>query len=166
FIAAAAVTVIAYRFFGSRLVVDTPPPQGADSLSNPEALFPLGIAVLSLITFLVYARWRNGIGAAFLVTVIFADLLFFGVAFNWGWRDFVRDTSARLQDPPAVRFIKSREPDLNTFRTITGGPSPYGVSYFALNAPNISIARGLQSVNGYDALRLSRQSAISGDMGS
>src|SRR5262249_33433731 len=80
--------------------------------------------------------------------------------------DFVRDTSARLQDPPAVRFIKSREPDLNTFRTITGGPSPYGVNYFALNAPNISIARGLQSVNGYDALRLSRQSAISGDMGS
>src|SRR5262249_51854970 len=33
------------------------------------------------------------------------------------------------------------------------------------NGPNVSIARGLQSVNGYDLLRLKRQGAVAGNMG-
>jgi hypothetical protein len=70
-----------------------------------------------------------------------------------------------LQDPPTVQFIKSREPDLHSFRIVSYAPRPFGANYDELDFPNVSIARGLQSVNGYDALRLLRPTAIAGDIG-
>ena len=33
-----------------------------------------------------------------------------------------------------------------------------------LNYPNVSIGRGLESINGYDALRMARMSKVAGDM--
>ena len=70
-----------------------------------------------------------------------------------------------LSDPPAVAFIKARERDAASFRIVTYALDPFaptGDRYEALNYPNLSIVRGLQSVNGYDALRLERLAAISG----
>src|SRR5262249_2746943 len=109
-------------------------------------------------------RLRSGYFGALMVALVFAVLAFFGLEFNWGWRGFVTGVSARLADPPAVRFIKSREADLNSFRVVSYSRQLYGYRYDELNGPNVSIARGLQSVNGYDLLRLNRQGAVAGDM--
>ncbi|MGH9939948.1 MAG: YfhO family protein, partial [Blastocatellia bacterium] len=167
FVAMVAVTIIVYRFFGDYLLVGpVSRVPGADSLANYEAWVPMVFAALSLGALWIFARRRNGYGGALMVVVVFADLAFFSLAFNWGWREFLTGVSARLQDPPAVQFIKSREADLNSFRVVSYAPRPYGYNYDELNLPNVSIARGLQSVNGYDALRLIRHGAVSGDMGS
>ncbi len=161
------VTAVIYRFLGDYLPVgETPRVPGADSLTNYEAWIPLVFAALSLIAVWIFARRRNGYGGALMALVIFADLAVFSMAFNWGWRDFMSGVSARLQDPAAVQFIKSREADLNSFRIVSYGPRPFHQGYDNLNFPNVSIARGLQSVNGYDALRLIRHGEVSGNMGS
>ena len=166
FIAIVVVAIIIYRFFGPYLAAgETPRPAGAGSLMNPEALAPIGFAILSLAALWVFARWRNAFAGALMVVVVFADLAFFALAFNYGWKDYTTGVSPRLQDPPAVRFIKSREPDLNTFRIVSHALRPFGDSYDKINFPNVSLVRGLQTVNGYDALRLIRQSEVSGDMG-
>jgi hypothetical protein len=166
FIAIVTVTIIVYRFFGAYLAgAETPQPAGADSLTNPEALMPIGFALLSLVTFWFFARRQDAYGGVVMVVVVFADLILFALTFNYAWREYVTNINARMQDPPAVRFIKSREADLNSFRIVSHAPQPYGYSYHNLNFPNLSLVRGLQTVNGYDALRLIRQSAISGDMG-
>ncbi len=164
FVVIVAITIVVYRFFGSHLTEGLPRPDGAGSLANAEALVPLAFAAASLIALLIYARWRNAVGAALLIAVIFVDLATFALGFNYGWRDFVTGADARLQDPPAVQFIKSRETDLNSFRVVSYSQKPFDDSYDALNFPNVSIARGLQSVNGYDALRLPRPGAIAGGM--
>jgi len=167
FVAMVAVTIIIYRFFGDYLPVGAVSRvPGSDSLTNYEAWVPMVFAVLSLGALWIFARRRTGYSGALMVIVIFADLAFFSLAFNFGWREFLTGVSARLQDPPAVQFIKSREADLNSFRVVSYASRPYGYNYDKLNFPNVSISRGLQSVNGYDALRLIRHGAVSGDMGS
>ena len=159
------MTIIAYRFLIPYLPVgDTARASAANALTNFEAWVPAVVAVLSLGAFGIFWRLRNGYAGALMVVVVFADLLFFSLAFNWGWRDFMTGVNARLQDPPAVRFIKSREADLNSFRVVSYY-SLFGHKYDELNSPNVSIARGLQSVNGYDLLRLNRQGDVAGDMG-
>ncbi len=163
FIAILAITIIAYRFFGDYLAGETPRPSGANLLATPEMLFPLGVALLSLLALYVHARRNNAFSGFLVVIVLFADLAFFSLSFNWGWREFVSGVSSRLQDPPTVQFIKSRESDLNAFRVAGYSPALYSKSYDLLNNPNISIVRGLQSINGYDALKLNRVSEISGD---
>ena len=167
FAAVVAITVIVYRFFGDHLPVgDVSRVPDANSLANYEAWVPIVFAALSLGALWIFARRGSGYSGALMVVVVFADLAFFGLAFNWGWREFLTGVSARLQDPPAVQFIKSREADLNSFRVVSHSSRPYSANYDELNFPNVSIARGLQSVNGYDALRLVRHGAVSGDMGS
>lgn len=165
FAAMVIVTAIAYRFLGSVLAGAPPRPAGAESLANPEAWGAILFAAISLGAVFCFARWRGAASSAALVGVLFIDLLAFGLAFNWGWREFVSNIGAKLQDPPAVEFIKSREKDLNSFRVVSYARRPFDI-YEKLNFPNVSIARGLQSVNGYDALRLLRHASISGEMGS
>ncbi|MFN0088526.1 MAG: YfhO family protein [Blastocatellia bacterium] len=165
FVSMVAVTAIAYRFLGPALAGAPPRPAGAESLANPEAWGAILFAAISLGAVFCFVRWRGAAASAMLVGVLFIDLLAFGLAYNWGWREFVSDVGARLQDPPAVKFIKSRETDLNSFRIVSYARRPYDI-FEKLNFPNVSIARGLQSVNGYDALRLLRHASISGEMGS
>jgi len=111
-----------------------------------------------------YARSRNALWGSLLTAVLLLDLVTWSLAFNWGWRDFVSHLAEKMQDPPAVQFIKAREKDLNSFR-VASAPLDFGsVYYHELNLPNVSIVRGLQSVNGYDALRLLRMTAVAGDM--
>src|SRR5262245_21221502 len=121
------------------------------------------IAALSSVAFGIFWRLRNGYAGALMLVVIFLDLAFFSLAHNWGWREFITGVNGRLQDPPAVQFIKSREADLNSFRVVSYY-ALLGHRYDELNSPNVSIARGLQSVNGYDLLKLNRLDAVAGNM--
>ncbi|MEP7343588.1 MAG: YfhO family protein [Acidobacteriota bacterium] len=168
FIAIIAVTLIVYRFASGAMNIGAEGVRrpGFNSLANPEALIPLLFALISLAAAWFYARRQTSLSGALLVAALFIDLMAFTLAFNWGWRDFLAGVGDRLKDSPPVAFIKSRESDLNGFRIVSQSPHPYGNNYDYLDFPNVSIARGLQSVNGYDALRLLRQSAISGEMGS
>jgi len=155
-------TAVAYRFFGSRLGTPIPPPAGSGSLANAEALVPLSFFVLSVAVLCLYAKRQTPATASCIVILLLLDLASFGHFFNWGPDFRIVD---RLADPPTVRFIKAREPDWNSFRVASQlGVALNAADAESLNQPNISIARGLQSVNGYDPLRLPRLAAIAGEM--
>lgn len=170
FAAILALTVSAYRFLTPALAgyikSEAPPVAGFNSLTNSEVWIPLLLAGLFLAALWLHARRNNAVTASLLVALVFADLWGFAFIFNYGWRDFVSNIGERLQDPPAVKFIKARESNLDTFRIVSYAGRPYGENYDTLNFPNVSMARGLQSVNGYDALRLSRHGELTGNMGS
>lgn len=97
-----------------------------------------------------------------LVAVLTLDLA------SFGWFTYWRITSPeilnRLPDPPAALAIKARESDLLTFRVVSHAMWPYNHNYELLNHANLSIARGLQSVSGYDPMRLPRPAALAGEM--
>lgn len=170
FAATVALTALAYRFLSSPLIGGSNPSIKLNSLADTEVLLPVGLALISLGALWSYIKRKDAVRASWfpgvlLVAVLLADLASFSVALNWHWRDFVSDLHGKLQDPPAVKLIKSRERDLNSFRIVSYSSKAHGSSYHKIDFPNLSIVRGLQSVNGYDALRLLRQSAVSGDMG-
>ncbi|MCG3143969.1 MAG: hypothetical protein HONDAALG_01351 [Gammaproteobacteria bacterium] len=155
-------TAVAYCFFAARLGSPVPPPAQSGRLTNAEAFVPLSLFALSVVALWFFARRRTLLTAFGIVALLFFDLAFFGSSFGWGPDIHLVD---RLADPPTVRFIKSREPDLNTFRVASQlGVAVDAADAESLNQPNISIARGLQSVNGYDPLRLPRVAAIAGEM--
>lgn len=162
FAACVAATAIAYRFFGESFVTGTPRPATSGSLLIPDALFPLTLAVLSLVALFIYARAQRVWGAALLVVILCTDLGVFGQFYLWP--TIKMNLTERIADPPTVKFIKEREPDTNAFRIFSYSPLPFAYNYEMLNYPNVSIARGLQSVNGYDALRLLRLSDVAGGM--
>jgi hypothetical protein len=168
------VVAILYRFFAESLASVNPLPARANSLTNPEFLVPLACFVLSLV-----ALWQSAIRNPqsairnlFLVVVLLIDVASYGHFFHWRIAEF--DARARLADPPAVQLIKSREKDFNSFRvmshmTLPGDYAPRwpeDPNYEAINQPNISILRGLQSVSGYDILRPVRVGEIAGSAGS
>ena len=159
-----ALTLVLYLFFGERLVSSLPRPPQAGSIATPEAFVPLVLFIISTAVCWLHLRQRRAWSGAAMVAVLFIDLGSFGHFFDWRVYDF--DVAARLADPPAVSFIKQREPDFNGFRVAssTVRPWPFGAAYDQINAPNVSIARGLQSINGYDPVRLLRLSAITGEM--
>jgi len=157
------VAVIVYRFFQHLLVMpERPLPPGAGSLKNAELLVTLAFFVLSLATlWLAAKRWSAHLGVAMVVLLCF-DVASFG--YYYEWRIVPRNLMESLADPPAVRLIKEREPDPSAFRIIGHSPDPYGKNYQALDFPNVSITRGLQSVNGYDPLRIVRMTTLAGSL--
>jgi len=106
-----------------------------------------------------------------LVAVLLLDVASYGHFFHWRIAEF--DAKARLDDPPAVRLIKSLEKDFNSFRVMSHVTLPYDYAsawpedpnFEAINQPNISILRGLQSVSGYDILRPARMGEVAGTAG-
>ncbi|MDX2029732.1 MAG: YfhO family protein [Blastocatellia bacterium] len=161
-------TAILYRYFPERLAMDLPVTPGAASFANWEVRLPVLFFVLSLGAVGLYWRsrmgsgWLRGGASALLILISLADLGAFG--FFYEWNNVPGDLAARMGDPPTVRWIKEREPDLNAFRIVSHSPEPMGSNYEALDFPNVSIARGLQSVNGYDPLVLGRYAAFAGNM--
>lgn len=153
---------IIYRFFSRRLATDIPLPAQAGAWSNPEFYVPVVFFALSAAALLLYSRRGAALTGAGLVAVLFLDSMSFG--FFYEWRTVDHNLSARLADPPTVRFIKQREADWNSFRVVSQSPAPYGRQQDLLNYPNLSIARGLQSVNGYDPLRLGQVAEVAGRM--
>ena len=157
------VAVIVYRFFQHLLVMpERPLPPGAGSLKNAELLVTLGFFVLSVSMVWLAARRRSAYLGVAMVILLCLDVASFG--WYYEWRITPRNLMESLADPPAVRTIKEREPDPSAFRIIGHSPDPQGKSYQALNFPNVSIARGLQSVNGYDPLRIIRMTTLAGSL--
>ena len=157
-----ALTTLAYRLGSPWLVADVPPPLHATSLANWEAIFPLTFFVLSVLVCWFHAGRKSLLTGSLVVLVLLGDLSVFGQFFQW--RLFPYNTTAQMADPPTVNFIKSREADLNAFRIYSLALSSYDANYWMLNYPNVSAVRGLQSVNGYDPLRLNRLGEVAGDM--
>jgi hypothetical protein len=154
--------VIIYRFFDERLVMELPLPAQAGAWSNPEFYFPVVFFVLSIAALLAYARRWSVPAGAVLAAILLLDLMSFGFFYEWRLIDY--NIAERLADPPTVKFIKQREPDWNVFRVVSYSPAPYGPNQDLLDYPNVSIARGLQSVNGYDPVRLGQMAEIAGRM--
>ncbi|MDQ3009740.1 MAG: YfhO family protein, partial [Acidobacteriota bacterium] len=154
--------VIAYCFPGRWLVMDAPlPPQSrAAAWSNPELYIPLIFFALTVGVAVVFARRWNVATGAVLAVILFFDLMSFGFFYEWRTVNF--NVAEKLADPPTVKFIKERESDLNAFRIVSRSDEPYARNADLLNYPNVSIARGLQSVNGYDPVRLGQMAEVAG----
>jgi len=164
-----ALAVVFYGFFGERLGSGAPP----RSLGNPEILIPIGFLIVSMTA--LWLAWRasfRGLAMLALPAVLLLDVASYGHFFHWRIASF--DVSERLADPPAVKLIKSREKDLDSFRIMSHITLPYDyanawpedINYELVNEPNISMLRGLQSVSGYDVLRPVRVGRMTGSAGS
>jgi hypothetical protein len=161
----AAISVVVYRFFAHQLVAETPLPPEAGALTNPDLYFPLIFLGLASVTAWFYFRpnqWSRRLAGPLLVVVLLLDAMSWGLSYEWVLPDF--NVREQLADPPAVSFIKQRESELTNFRILSWGADSLRTNYRELNYPNVSIARGLQSVNGYDALRLTRLAELAGRM--
>ncbi len=156
-------TLVTYRYFWNHLVA-MPPPVVPHLLTNAEALLPLGFFVLSAATLWFYARRPSLPVGLVLVLILIVDLASFGHYVEW--RIFNLRVADQMTDPPTVKYIKDRESDYASFRVLSYAPWPYDHNYDLLNHPDISIIRGLQSINGYDMMQLKRLASIAGNMGS
>jgi hypothetical protein len=158
-----ATTALSYQFLLPSFGTPVPPPAQAGSIISAEALIPLCFFILSVVALLFYVRRQTIVSAALLIIVLMLDLASFGHFFYWRASDFrIVD---RLADPPTVKALKAREPDLNSFRMVSLSMFPWGTeNYESLNQPDVSIVRGLQSVNGYEPMRLPRLAAVAGEM--
>ncbi|QQS44972.1 MAG: YfhO family protein [Acidobacteriota bacterium] len=157
-----AVGAMIYLFLGDSLVAELPRSPLAGSLSNPEVWIPLLMLLVTSAAVWFGILQLGPVGKSAIAAVLLLDLMVFGHFFNWRVTTF--SINERVVDSPPVKFIKSREKDLASFRIISHSPRPFAKNYDGLNYPNVSIARGLQSVNGYDALRLVRTATLAGDM--
>lgn len=154
--------VVVYRFYLPALVQKTPLPPEAGNLSNPDLWWPLALFALSVITLSLFLRWRATWAATALVLLLLVDTLSFGFYYEWRLPDY--NLKQVVTDAPTVKLIKERETDWNSFRIVSQSAFPFGKNTNLLNYPNVSMVRGLQSVNGYDALRLVRTTDIAGHM--
>lgn len=145
---------LAYRFW---------PRLQPRSFFDAEAIVPMGLFVLSAAALWLSARRPTRRAAAVLLAVLFIDLLAYGHGLEW--RAYRLDVAARLADPPTVALLKARESDLHAFRIVSDSVAPFGGdNYELLNFPNNSLARGIESANGYDMLRLTRPAEVFGAM--
>jgi hypothetical protein len=154
--------VVIYLFFANRLGALLPPPPGGTSLINPEVFVPLILLGLSIGALWIYIGRKTTLSAALVVAVLLLDLASFGW-FTY-WRSSGYQLTDRLIDTPGVKAIKERESDLDSFRIAAYSINPYGPNYEGLSHGNLGIIRDLQSVSGYDPMRLTRTAAISGDI--
>ncbi|MFN7944590.1 MAG: YfhO family protein [Blastocatellia bacterium] len=129
---------------------------------HAELLVPVLMLMLAVAAVWWLAKKQTLLSALIVVMVLCLDLASFGQFLDW--RTLAFDVGGHLADPVTVKFIKDRERDANSFRLLSHAPNPFDNSYELLNHPNISIVRGLASVNGYDELRLSRPAAMMGGM--
>jgi len=165
-----AVTAALYRFGGKWLGAGTSRPAPFGSLTDAEALVPLLAFMLGLAAVIFHAHRRSTLSGVSLIAVLILDLASFGQFSEWRAVSFKADE--RLADPPTVAFIKSRETDLNSFRILSvvslfddyNYLPPHNLNFDLMNQQNPLIARGLQSVCGYDVLRPSRLAAMAGDI--
>ncbi|MCI0389325.1 MAG: YfhO family protein [Acidobacteria bacterium] len=154
--------LLLYIFGSQYLLPNAARPALSNSSRNPEVLVPIFLFVVSVVALWHYAARRTKFSSALLIFVLMVDLVSYGHFLEWRANTF--SVARALADPPAVEHIKSRETDLNSFRIMSHASQPFGPNYSALNSPNISIARGLQSVNGYDMLRMRRPATAIGEM--
>lgn len=160
-----AAAVVIYLFWKNYSLAEISQPKKNSSLTSFAALLSIGCAILSLLAFWLYALRRNLFWGALLASLLFLGLVVSALFLNWERRISIAEINARLQDPPAVRFIKSREADFNACRIISHSTKRQGRNNGLNDRPTFSIAPGLRSVNGVAEMRLPRQTAIVGEMG-
>lgn len=158
----ALFTPLIYIFGSQYLLPNASRPALSDSATNLEVLVPLFFFVISVAAMWYFASRRTRFSGALLIFVLLADLISYGHFLEW--RTYTFSVAEGLADPPSVKYIKSREPDLNSFRILSHSIQPFGANYYMLNYPNNSIARSLQNVNGYDVLRMQRPATAIGEM--
>jgi hypothetical protein len=158
------VLALLYCFFLHRFPAASPRLPEFGRLSNPEAFVPLLCFAASTTCLWLFVRHQTLPTKALLIVIAIADVATFSWFFEW--HDASSQIIQRLPDADTVQFIKSRETDLNAFRIVSQGALPFSQNYEALNFPNNSILRGLQSVNGYDVLQMERFRNITGNMDS
>jgi hypothetical protein len=161
------VVTVVYKFFGHFFASEIIRYNNAGNLTNFEAIVPWITLAFSLVGLWLYTQLRTPFCAYILVIILLADLMAFGHALIWRTIDF--NVQERSAAPLSVKYIKSKEIDLNAFRVISDSPSPYdgwpvATRYEDLNWPNLSILHGLQSVNGYDMLQLQQIPPITGSI--
>lgn len=162
FIALVACVAIAYVFFGSHLGAANSVPPGGSSWKNRELVIPVLLAIASVVLSWKFMQQRTVLLGSALVLALMIDLGLFGWSVNW--RETSSDLSASIKDPPAVKAIKDRETDLRSFRIITQPIWPHGPIFSAINHANLTILRSLQSLSGYEPMRLQRPALIAGDL--
>ncbi len=150
--------LLVYKIAGNRMGNGAMPQGYNNSLANPEILIPLFFTVASIAALWFYVKSQSTLSGALVILVLMGDLAVYGHALEW--KSYTFSVAERLADPPSVQFIKSREADINSFRMMSYAAWPWE-NYELLNYPNNSIARGLQSANGYDMLRLTRPAIVS-----
>ncbi|HKX33592.1 MAG TPA: YfhO family protein [Blastocatellia bacterium] len=158
----AVAGIVTLKFFSPTLLKLRPSHAQTNPFTLPEVYIPIVFFALSVTTLLLYLRRQGWLTGSMLMTVLFLDLMSFG--FFYEWRAFGSGLDAHLADPPTVKLIKEREGDLNGLRIVTRSSDPWGRNSDLLDSPNLSIVRGLQSVNGYDPLRLVRLVEVAGGM--
>jgi membrane protein YfhO len=136
----------------------------SDSSTLFIALLTISFAILSLLAVRLYALRRNLVCSMLVVIVLLVDVMVFGLDFHRDRRPAAASIKERLQDPPTVQFIKSLERDLNSFRIVSYSAKSEAASNDLLNLPNLSLTRGLQSVNGIEELHSPWQAALTGPM--
>ncbi|MBL8171936.1 MAG: YfhO family protein [Acidobacteria bacterium] len=161
---AMTATAIVYVYYDKALVTEIPLPEVASSLKNPDIYIPIICCAVSLILlWLTFALGKRAVWMpALLVLALFLDLASFGFFFEWRLTKY--NIPEKLADSPIVKFIKEREPDWHAFRMISHSPYPFSYNTDLINYPNTSIVRGLESVNGYDPVRIQRVSELSGSL--
>ena len=132
------------------------------SFRHAELLVPALMLALAVAAAWWLAKRQTVFSALLVALVLCLDLASFGQFLDW--RTLAFDVGGHLADPVTVKFIKAREADVHSFRLLSHAPNPFDNSYELLNHPNVSIVRGLASVNGYDELRLLRPAAMMGGM--
>lgn len=137
--------------------------KGVHSISEPEIFVPVIFCLLSALAVFGFAKFRSAGWCVLLLLVLLADLCSFSQFLEWRGLTFNADEAIR-NDPPTVSFIKSRESDLKSFRILSYSSNIFGPNTDMLIAPNLSIARGLETVNGYDMLQMARPAEMMGDM--
>jgi hypothetical protein len=142
-------------------------------MANAEFIIPIACFALSLAALWIsqVANLKPQTSCLLLAAVLLLDVASYGHFFHWRIATF--NVNHRLSDPPAVQVIKAREGDFNSFRVMSYPVQAYDYvfdwpedpNYELINAPNISILRGLQSISGYDVLRPVRVGEMIGASG-
>lgn len=137
--------------------------KGIHSISKPEIFAPLIFFLLSALAVFGFAKFRNAGWCGLVLLVLLADLCSFGQFLEWRGLTFSADEATR-NDPATVKFIKSRESDVKSFRVLSYSSNVFGPNSEMLIEPNLSIVRGVETVNGYDMLQMARSAEMMGDM--
>jgi hypothetical protein len=132
-------------------------------LTDREAMIPLVCLLLSIGAVWFYRRQARLLSGLLLFSVLTVDLMLMGMGFEWHIparqvREFYAD------DPPAAAYLKAREPDLSAFRILSYSLVKYPVGYRELMYQNLPLARGFQTISGYDPLRPDREAEVAGEL--
>ena len=155
-------TALTFRFFAQYFSSPAMPAPDEFSLTRAEALVPLILCALSLCVGWLSANKQTRLMKSLLVTLLFVDLASFGWFTHW--RSTQSDQMKQLDDSAAMKVIKARADNQHSFRVISQAVWPYGENYSAISHANLAMVRGLDSVSGYDPMRLPLPAALAGRM--